>query len=516
MSLPRRFLAGLQTAQVWIVLGVLAPLGMLLVSGFMLYDLRRDMWARADEASRSLLQVIETDIARNVAVTDLALRGMVEKVQSPLVAAAPEALRRLVLFDPVATADGAGVLVLFDEHGYGILNSRYPSGAGGSFADRDYFQVHRLNPEAGLYISKPFESRMSGAYTVAFSRRISKPDGSFGGVAVATLRLSHFTRLLARVGLERGSSINLIRQDGIQIVRFPYDVRDVGTDIGGTSSLRRVIAERQGRFTARAHRDGVLRRYTFTQVGDLPLFLSIGISTEEIEAGWRAKAVMIGVTLLALFGLAVLLALLCGRELRRRSAVEAELARLSLTDGLTGLPNRRRFDEALRRAAEDARDDRPLALLIVDADHFKRFNDRHGHAVGDEILRGLAQHLTAAIHRPHDLLCRIGGEEFAVILPETDAEGAARVAERLHAAAAAVSVGPAGIPAGAVTVSIGLAVAVGPRAQAELYRAADAALYAAKNAGRDRTCRAESCRADTRPAAHLRLVATASGTAAAP
>ena len=331
---------------------------------------------------------------------------------------------------------------------------------------------------------------------------------------VATLRLSHFARMLSKIGLGPDSSINLVRRDGIRIVRFPYDVRDVGTDVAGASNFQRVLQERSGRFVDYAERDGVQRLFTFTEVGDLPLILSIGLSTDEIEAGWRAKALMIGLTLLALFGLAVLLALLCGRELRRREAVEAELARLSVTDGLTGLPNRRRFDAALQQALGAARGDRPLALLIVDADHFKRFNDRYGHAVGDEILRGLARCLAAAIHRPHDLVCRIGGEEFAVILPDTDEEGAARVAERLHAEAATVAVASAGIPAGALTVSIGLANTTSGGSQAEFYRAADAALYAAKSAGRNRTCRAE-----TRPATpHLRLVAGADvvGTVSAP
>ncbi len=502
MPSPRRLLAGLHTVRVWVVLGVLAPLGMLLVSALMLYELRQEMWSRAEETSRSLLQVIEADIVRNVEIMDLALQGMVAKLENPRVAAAPEELRHMILFDRVVTAEGMGILVLFDEHGNGILNSHYPSRVGGSFADRDYFEVHRRNPDAGLYISKPYQSRLSGAYSVAFSRRVAKPDGSFGGVVAATLKLSHFTRMLAKAGLGPDSSINLVRQDGIRIVRFPYDVRDVGMDISAMPTFRRAVQERNGRFTERSGRDGVHRLFTFTQVGDLPLILAIGLSTEEIEAGWRAKALMIGLTLLALFWLAVWLALLCARELRRREAVEAELARLSMTDGLTGLPNRRRFDEVLQQALKAAaRSHRPLALLIVDADHFKRFNDRYGHAVGDEILRGLAHCLSAGLRRPCDLVCRIGGEEFGVILPGTDEAGAMHVAERLHAEIATMSVASVGLPAGTVTVSIGLAHAVGG-GQAELYRAADAALYAAKSAGRNRTCRAEA-----RPAIpHLRLV----------
>ncbi len=268
--------------------------------------------------------------------------------------------------------------------------------------------------------------------------------------------------MLAKAGLGPDSSINLVRQDGIRIVRFPYDVRDVGMDISAMPTFRRAVQERNGRFTERSGRDGVHRLFTFTQVGDLPLILAIGLSTEEIEAGWRAKALMIGLTLLALFWLAVWLALLCARELRRREAVEAELARLSMTDGLTGLPNRRRFDEVLQQAIKAAaRSHRPLALLIVDADHFKRFNDRYGHAVGDEILRGLAHCLSAGLRRPCDLVCRIGGEEFGVILPGTDEAGAMHVAERLHAEIATMSVASVGLPAGTVTVSIGLAHAVG-------------------------------------------------------
>ncbi|WP_163540189.1 GGDEF domain-containing protein, partial [Klebsiella pneumoniae] len=89
-----------------------------------------------------------------------------------------------------------------------------------------------------------------------------------------------------------------------------------------------------------------------------------------------------------LCGLTVVLSLLFGRELRHRAAMQAELARLSLTDALTGLPNRRRFEEAFEAAWDRARrTGKPLSLLVVDADHFKRYNDRYGHAVGDEVLK---------------------------------------------------------------------------------------------------------------------------------
>ncbi len=128
-------------------------------------------------------------------------------------------------------------------------------------------------------------------------------------------------------------------------------------------------------------------------------------------------------------------------------------------------------------------------MLVVDADHFKRFNDRYGHAIGDDVLRGLARCLIASAHRPGDLACRIGGEEFAVLLPETDAAGALRIACKVHDLVSVLTVPSAGIGAGGVTVSIGLATNQGSSSeQAEvLYRAADAALYDAKVGGRNQT-----------------------------
>ncbi|OAH40214.1 hypothetical protein AX289_32325 [Methylorubrum populi] len=121
--------------------------------------------------------------------------------------------------------------------------------------------------------------------------------------------------------------------------------------------------------------------------------------------------------------------------------------------------------------------------------HFKRYNDRYGHAVGDEVLKGLARSLSAAVHRPDDLVARVGGEEFAILLPDTDGDGAMRIAGKVHEAVARLAVPSAGIGVGAVTVSIGLATDHGSaRERSEgLYQAADAALYEAKSGGRNRT-----------------------------
>lgn len=148
------------------------------------------------------------------------------------------------------------------------------------------------------------------------------------------------------------------------------------------TNFLRFRREGRGSFVGTTASDGIERLYTFTQVGDLPLVLNVALSADEIEAEWHAKALVIG-ALLLLCGLSVGLSLLVGWELRRRTAAEAELALLSRTDALTGLPNRRAFEETFDRAwAEARRRGGPISLLAVDADHFKRYNDRYGHPAG--------------------------------------------------------------------------------------------------------------------------------------
>jgi diguanylate cyclase (GGDEF)-like protein len=489
MVLPPRLAHWLRSARTWIALGVLAPLGMLLVSALMLLDLRRDAWDRAEQTSRNLLQVIERDIARNVEVIDLTLQAVQDNLRTPGLAQFDPALRQLVLFDRAATARDLGVMFVLDENGDVVEDLGVSPPRKGNFADRDYFQAHKADRHLGLYVGQPIVSRLTGERMINFSRRIDKPDGSFGGLVLGSLKLSYFGRLFDRIGLGHDGAINLYLRDGTRITRYPYLEADVGVNIAGAATFERFVREGSGTFVETSVRDGVRRLYTFSRVGDLPLVLNVALATADIEAGWRPKATVISAVVLVLFGLTVSLLLLFGRELRRRERLQVELARLSLTDALTGLANRRRFEKTFERAREGARrTGRSLSLLLVDADHFKRFNDRYGHPVGDEVLKGLARCLSASVHRPDDLVARVGGEEFAMLLPDTDGDGAARIAAKVHETIATLGVASAGIGAGAVTVSVGLASWDGRRDGAEdLYRNADAALYEAKAGGRNRT-----------------------------
>ena len=146
-----------------------------------------------------------------------------------------------------------------------------------------------------------------------------------------------------------------------------------------------------------------------------------------------------------------------------------------------------------------------MSLLIVDTDYFKRYKDRYGHAVGDAVLKGLAQCLAGSVHRPNDLVARVGGEEFGLLLPDTDGPGALHVAKEVHARIAGLGVASAGIGAGAVTVSIGIAeMSDCDEKEADLYRHADEALYVAKAKGRNRT---EQSGRGIEPVSSLRIVA---------
>ncbi|HEX4261662.1 MAG TPA: diguanylate cyclase [Acetobacteraceae bacterium] len=174
---------------------------------------------------------------------------------------------------------------------------------------------------------------------------------------------------------------------------------------------------------------------------------------------------------------------------QKLEAANAELAALAMTDGLTGLANRRRFEVVLGEEWQRAmRAGGPLALLLCDVDVFKAYNDTYGHLEGDDCLRAVASVFRTSLRRPGDLAARIGGEEFALLLPGTDAAEAQGLAEAVRAAVEAAALPHAASPAGCVTVSVGVACVVPPRHGMSdmLVAGADQALYEAKGCGRNR------------------------------
>ncbi len=229
------------------------------------------------------------------------------------------------------------------------------------------------------------------------------------------------------------------------------------------------------------------------------IFLTMRTSDEDLEKGIAAggddyltkpvSPAVLGAKLRAMQRIMEMrqALLIATREL---DAANQELRRLSAVDGLTGIANRRQFDETLAREwRRAARAERPLAVVLWDIDFFKQYNDVYGHQGGDACLKAVARALALEARRPGDRVSRFGGEEFAVILPDTDARGAAHIAERMRIAVVSLAIPHSGSAvARIVTASAGVASLV-PQSEGthdQLVQWADTALYEAKRAGRNR------------------------------
>lgn len=169
------------------------------------------------------------------------------------------------------------------------------------------------------------------------------------------------------------------------------------------------------------------------------------------------------------------------------SARSESLEHAALTDGLTGMQNRRYFDDALDEyLAEFSRIKKPLGMMILDLDHFKNVNDTYGHDVGDEVLRRVAQCLQE-FTRYHDIVARLGGEEFVIVAPNLSQENIVRLADRIRVAISDLTIATGNVSL-KVTVSIGIAVWDSLESGEDFYRRADKKLYNAKRSGRNRVC----------------------------
>jgi diguanylate cyclase (GGDEF)-like protein len=219
------------------------------------------------------------------------------------------------------------------------------------------------------------------------------------------------------------------------------------------------------------------------------LCILIPLAARLIMHGDRTH-IILGATTVILAGMMLRSARDFSRVFQDSGRLRARLAELAERDELTGLANRRCFDQAFEREwRAAARHGRSLAVMIIDVDHFKLYNDRYGHVAGDRCLAQVAAALNDGVARPADLVARMGGEEFVILLPDSTADGAFRVAERVRELVRGQRIPHGASPIGeAVTVSVGVASGV-PRPGSDrvaLLEQADRALYIAKDRGRDR------------------------------
>lgn len=450
--------------------------------------------ATANEAAvrsaNNVVQLIDADVQRNAELYDTSLQGLIAAWRRPDIMTISPELRQLVLFDRATAAPYKGDLVLLDDTGRILADSTSSTPRPDNFSDRPGFQKQRESDSLALQVDGPYLSRWGFKdLCISFSRRLPSDNGQFVGIASASMRLSYFDQLFRTLDIGPTSTVNLLSAEGVLLARQPGDNNRtfVGQNFSMRPNFKRILSEVNGSFAAVSELDGANRLYTFSRVGDLPLIVVVAQSRDDVYAVWKRNAMLVaGATGLLCIGI-LWLSWLLGRQLQLRQHAERELAGLAATDGLTGLANRRSLDQALKQEwARGMRSGQPLALLMIDVDHFKAFNDRHGHHGGDVALRSVAQALAASIRRPGDLAARYGGEEFMVVLPETNKTGACVLAEKLRLAIEALP--PFGDDTLPITVSIGVAthLPVSHDVPEPLFHAADRALYRAKKNGRNR------------------------------
>jgi diguanylate cyclase (GGDEF)-like protein len=454
-------------------------------------DFYRSTLELTDQQARNIATLVEQEVARDIELYHLSLQAVLDGIADPELMAQPPRLRQIALFDRSTTAQGLGALVVLDANGLIVLDSLASPVRRGNFADREYFRIHHdAAQDIGLYISKPFQARLQGSiWSISLSRRVTRPDGSFGGIVSGTVKLDYVRQRFENVHLGVDGAITLFRDDGIVLARNLGGHELTGRDLSTAPLFAHIKnGAASGSFWAAAQSDGVSRFYAFRRVANLPLVVSVGLAESEVFAAWRNKIKMLSLVYLLMAASIVALVALFASELRRREAAEHAQAALARQDNLTGLANRRGFNEALEREWQRAlRERKPLSLVMIDIDHFKRFNDSLGHPEGDRVLAAVASAVRRAGQRPADLAARYGGEELGVLLPDTDAKGARRIAESMLTNVRQLAEPHPSSEHGILTVSIGVATMfagqnIGP---SSLITLADTALYAAKQSGRN-------------------------------
>ena len=371
-----------------------------------------------------------------------------------------------------------------------IVLAHNPAARNLSVADRGYFLFHQMTPGDRLSISPVEKGRVTGKYLFRISRRIDNPDGSFGGLVLATVVPESFTRYYhsLQAGAEHTATL-LGTEDHLPRARIPEPNPDKWATPTETPLWAALAQAPSGTYETASAFDGIRRLFTYRQVGDLPLVMVVGFSagdlTDRVVAriGWLWPVA--GIITLLFLALTVLAASVLGAQ-ERLATANAALRELALFDALTGLPSRTLFTDRLGRSLLLAeRNQTFCALMYLDLDDFKGINDTAGHEAGDQVLREVSRRMVDAV-RTTDTICRWGGDEFLILIPQSGS-----LAELIEVARRLIAHISEPIPVigkgRRVSASIGIArFPAEGQTPAALHAAADAALYRAKREGKGR------------------------------
>jgi diguanylate cyclase (GGDEF)-like protein len=468
-----------------------------------LWQTRHQSEERARLTARDLGNVLAANIVGAFRNIDLVLLAAIDQIHlRPPGAGAPAAILIDALDDLHRRTPGLIGLHVTDASGTVVYGTGREFAKNLSIADRDYFQKLKANPDSGMVVSSPVLGKIEQKWVLVCARRIDLPDGQFGGVIYGSIEIEGMAERITGTPLQLGEQdiVAVSENDMTLIVRYlnqHQDMRFVGQrrSVPAVDELLRSGAE-EGFFTSNSPFDQVERIFYFQRIAGQPMNLIVGLAAANAMSGWRRETAYAGITIFIFTLITSFASYLIYQGQLRTLRLVAELAEsnqrlseLSTTDGLTGIANRRRFDELLAEEwRRGIRNRQSLALAMVDVDFFKPYNDRYGHQSGDECLRQIAQVLSQHVRRAGDFVARYGGEEFVVICVALDGEHARHLVEGIRASVEKLALPHELSEFGHVTASIGVSAIVPGEGQDPeiLIRTADQALYAAKEQGRNR------------------------------
>ena len=310
----------------WLATGiVLINLFVIILAGLLLFQSRLQYEERAAVTTRNLAQVLEQSINGSLTKIDLILLSSVDEIERWLSEGAGNKQgMESFLARQAARLPELDALRITDAHGEIIFGAGQAVDNLKSVADRDYFRKLKADPRAGMIMSKPLESRVTGAWVVVLARRMKSPDGSFAGVVYGVLPLEHFRKLFSTVHVGKHGVISLRDGDLGIVARYPDPRGTAGTvgKKGVSREFQKLLAagRNSGTFTARLPVDNVQRMYTFRKFSNYPLYINVGLANEDYLADWRSDNVKMSaaVGLFCLFTLCAMRRI--SKDLRHRNA----------------------------------------------------------------------------------------------------------------------------------------------------------------------------------------------------
>ncbi|NIL16440.1 diguanylate cyclase [Pseudomonas sp. AN3A02] len=453
--------------------------------------------ANAKIAVHNIVRASEQQAQDTLRQAENILSDLAERVENDKLGDEQKVRLSKIMASNVEATDGIQGLFIFDKNGDWVVNSFSSATVAKNNSDRSYFIYHKNHPGTAIHVGQVILSRTTGDMIIPVSRRTQYPDGSFSGVVLATLPVAYFQSFFERLDVDKQGVILLALDNGDLLARRPMIDALMTTNIAkGELFSRYLINSNDGTARLTSVVDGVERVYAYSRIRGLPIVAAAGLSLDSVFATWRTYVYQASIMVVLIIVVLTSLGFLFYRQIQRLLVAEEELRlahcdleHIAKTDSLTGLPNRRCFDATLAQEwARACRTGNSVALILIDIDWFKQYNDYYGHVLGDECLKQIAALIGKPINRPADLAARYGGEEFVILLPETELAGAVKIAEEVRSAIEAAKIEHRGSSAGIVTISAGITSSHlrGVVVAIDLLEKADSLLYRAKKLGRNR------------------------------